>query len=70
MSSVAVERILQESAILLGPADEDPGLRAVRTAILLEDALGVRLSDDDMRPEIMSDPVAVRALLIDTASPD
>ncbi len=69
MTSESVERVLLEAALLTGP-EGDPELEAVRTAILLEDVLGVRLSDADIRPEILGDPAAVRALLAGTAGPD
>jgi hypothetical protein len=46
--------------------DRDPGLDAVQLAILLEDALGVVLTDDEilgLRPGGVADQVVVRSLL-------
>jgi hypothetical protein len=62
VTGVAVERILRECE-LLRDGDEDPGLTAIRTAIILEDIFGIVLSDAEIRPEVMGDPDAVRALL-------
>lgn len=41
----------------------DPDLEAVRLAILLEDVLGLSLSDDDIDLAALSDPDAVESLL-------
>jgi hypothetical protein len=56
------EQVLQEWAAARRP-DSDPELEAVRTAILLEDALGVALTDDQIDPGVLGDPARVRALL-------
>ena len=41
----------------------DPGLEAVRTAILLEDVFGIALSDAEIDPAVLADVPAVAALV-------
>jgi hypothetical protein len=57
-----VDQVLREAEDLRDP-DADPELEAVRTAILLEDSFGIVLSDDDIAPGVLDDPVAVARLL-------
>jgi hypothetical protein len=57
-----VAQVLRESEVLRDP-DADPDLEAVRTAILLEDSLGIVLTDDDITPEILGDPAATASLV-------
>jgi hypothetical protein len=57
-----VAQVLREAEALRDP-DADPDLEAVRTAILLEDALGVVLTDDDITPGVLGDPDAVARLV-------
>ncbi|GAB3256867.1 hypothetical protein [Nocardioides dilutus] len=57
-----VTQILSDAEGLRDP-DADPELEAVRTAILLEDSLGIVLSDDDITPAVMGDPAAVADLV-------
>lgn len=47
----------------LRDVDADPELEAVGLAALLEDVLGVTLSDDEIDLAVLSDPDAVGALL-------
>jgi hypothetical protein len=56
-----VERALDEWRAVRDP-DTEPELEAVRLAILLEDVLGVSLSDDDIDLAVLSDPDAVENL--------
>ena len=48
----------------------DPALEAVRTAIFVEDVFGLTLSDDQINPAVLTDPVALRELVASTTSPD
>ncbi|GEM_PF-284705 len=57
-----IEQVLQEWQSLR-QADADPELEAVRLAILIEDVLGITLSDDDIDLAVLSDPDAVENLL-------
>jgi hypothetical protein len=61
------DRIIREweSTRRPGATGADPDLEAVRTAVLLEDAVGVVLSDEQITPACLGDPAAVRALLAD-----
>jgi hypothetical protein len=67
VTGIAVERILRECE-LLHDGDEDPGLTAIRTAIIVEDVFGVVLSDAEIQPEVMGNPDAVRAVLARSTS--
>lgn len=62
MNDAAVDRILRECALLRKPVD-DPELSALRTAIFLEDALGVTLADEQFDLDPIADPEALRALV-------
>lgn len=57
-----VVQVLREWEPLRVP-DLDPELEAVRGAVLLEDVLGVTLSDDEIDLAVLSDPDAVERLL-------
>jgi len=57
-----VAHVLRDAEALREP-DADPDLEAVRTAILLEDSLGIVLTDDDIDPEVLGDPAAVARLV-------
>jgi hypothetical protein len=57
-----IEQVLHEWQALPG-LDADPELAAVRLTILLEDVLGVTLSDADIDLAVLSDPDAVANLL-------
>jgi len=57
-----VAQVLRDAERLRDPG-VDPALEAVRTAILLEDSLGVVLTDDDIDPQALGDPDAVAALV-------
>ncbi len=57
-----VERILRDySAFRQG--DTDPELEAVRVAILIEDVFGVRLSDADIEPSVLTGTSAVATVV-------
>lgn len=55
-------QVLRDAAGLRDP-HADPDLEAVRTAILLEESLGLVLTDDDIDPAVLGDPAAVAALV-------
>lgn len=55
-----VAEVLAVAARLRDP-EGDPQLEAVKTAILLEDSLGIVLTDDDIRA--LDDPAAVARLV-------
>jgi hypothetical protein len=56
-----VAQVLRDAEALREP-DADPDLEAVRTAILLEDSLGIVLTDEDIDPRVLGDPAAVARL--------
>jgi hypothetical protein len=56
-----VAQVLRDAEALREP-DADPDLEAVRTAILLEDSLGIVLTDADIDPRVLGDPAAVARL--------
>lgn len=56
-----VDRLLAEAAHL--PPVDDPGLDGLRWAVLVEDALGVTLSDAQITAGISSRPSDLRALV-------
>lgn len=62
MSTARLDRILAEYAHLR-EADTDPVLEAVRTAIFVEDAFGVTLTDDQIDTAVLGDADALRHLL-------
>ena len=62
MNRDIVEQILRDYDALCRPGT-DPGLEAVRTAILLEDVFGIALSDADIDPAVLADASAVAALV-------
>jgi len=57
-----VAQVLRDAEALREP-DADPELEAIRTAILLEDSLGIVLTDDDIDPDVLGDPAAVARLV-------
>jgi hypothetical protein len=57
-----IQQVLREWEGLRDP-DGDPELEAVRGAVLLEDVLGITLSDDEIDLAVLSDADAVEALL-------
>ncbi len=62
MTTEAIEAVLAElDALHSSPVD--PQLAAVRTALLVEDALGIVLSDDEIDPSALGDQSAIRQLI-------
>jgi hypothetical protein len=61
MTGVSIERVLQESSFAGRPL-EDPALERLRQAILVEDVLGIVLSDEQLAGCDLSDPTVLRAL--------
>lgn len=57
-----VEEILEELEQLREP-DLDPQLEAVRTALTLEDTLGITLADDEIDPVVLRDAASVTELV-------
>lgn len=57
-----VEQILRDYHAVCRPG-ADPGLEAVRAAILLEDVFGIALSDAEIDPVLLADMPAVAALV-------
>ncbi len=57
-----VEQVLRELEELRD-AKGDPELEAVKAAILLEDSLGITLTDDDIDPSLLADPSSVAQLV-------
>lgn len=55
-----MDRLLDECNHLRPLAD--PELDALRRALLVEDVLGVRTTDQDMDLAVLTDPVALRGL--------
>ena len=62
MNRDIVEQVLRDYDALRRP-DTDPGLEAVRAAILFEDVFGVALSDAEIDPAVFADGSAVAALV-------
>jgi len=57
-----LDELLRQLDELRDP-DLDPELEAVRTAVLLEDSLDITLTDDEISPDVLSDPAAVRQVV-------
>jgi hypothetical protein len=57
-----VEEVLRDYAAMRHP-ETDPGLEAVRTAILLEDIFGIVLTDTEIGPPVLAGFSAVAALV-------
>ena len=57
-----VEQVLRELEEVRD-AKGDPELEAVKAAILLEDSLGITLTDDDIDPSLLADPASVAQLV-------
>lgn len=62
MTSKDVEDVLARISAL-DDVHGDPQLRAVRTALLLEDFFGITLSDAEIDPVELGDPTVIRQLL-------
>ena len=62
MNREQADEVLADFAALTDPRAE-PALEAVKAALMLEDVFGIRLSDSDIDPTVLSDPVAVSGLL-------
>lgn len=62
MNCDIVEQILRDHDVLRRPGT-DPELEAVRAAILLEDVLGITLSDAEIDAVTLAEPSAVAALV-------
>lgn len=60
MSTPPVDRLLEECAHLRPLAD--PALDTLRRALLVEDVLGVHLTDPQISREVLTDPAALRRL--------
>lgn len=67
MTDDLVDRLFGEAVHL--PPVPCPRQAALRWAILLEDALGVVVTDDDITSASLQDPEHVRALLAATTTP-
>ena len=68
MKGASLERILRESSFLRN-SHEDPALHAICNAILIEDALGVVFSDEQLTSRDLQNLTRVRALLSESAHP-
>lgn len=62
MNRDLVEQVLRDYHALRCP-ETDPGLEAVRAAILVEDVFDVVLSDAEIDSAVLADPAAVTALV-------
>jgi hypothetical protein len=62
VSRDTIQQVLRDYDALRRPGT-DPGLEAVRTAILLEDVFGIALSDAEIDPAVLADSAAVAALV-------
>ncbi|MBI3212924.1 MAG: hypothetical protein HYZ38_03820 [Mycobacterium sp.] len=62
MNREQADEVLADFAALTDPRAET-ALEAVKAALMLEDVFGIRLSDSDIDPTVLSDPVAVSGLL-------
>jgi hypothetical protein len=57
-----VTEVLRELVDLRDPTG-DPELEAVKAAILLEDSLGITLTDDDIGPALLGDHLMLAELV-------
>lgn len=62
MTTADPDRILDEFKQLRAD-DEDPGLAAIRWALVVEDVFGITLSDDQIDRVALGEPAALRGLL-------
>ena len=62
MTGADADRVLEEFK-QLRPAGDDPGLAAVRWALIVEDVFGVTLADHQIDLAVLGDPAGLRALL-------
>lgn len=61
MNDAFIDRIVAEwDSARSGAADE--ALEAVRTAIFVEDALGLTLTEQELQPGVLADASAIREL--------
>lgn len=60
MSTTLADRLLAECRHMRPVAD--PQLDALRRTVVIEDVLGIRLDDDQIRLETLTDPAALHAL--------
>jgi hypothetical protein len=68
VNGASLEQILRESSFLRN-SYEDPALQAICNAILIEDALGVVLYDEQLASGDLQNLTRVRALLSESAHP-
>lgn len=68
MNAAEIDRILGERA-LLRVVHEDPELQVIHSAIFIEDAFGVTLTDEQLESGFLDDPAALRAYLSASAQP-
>ena len=67
MTTDPVERLLSEYRHL--PSSGEPTHDALRLAILVEDVLGVTLSDEQITSGHLTDPTLLRRLLAGSSAP-
>lgn len=67
MNGDPVDRLLAESVHL--PHVGDPAQEAIRWAILVEDVLGIVLSDEQITAGPLTDPQRLRSLMAVTSAP-
>lgn len=68
MTISLLDRLLAECEHLR-PESADPDLQAVRLALLIEDVLGVTLTDEQISRDFLLGPKALKSLLTDAAAP-
>jgi hypothetical protein len=68
VNGASLERLVRESSFVRN-SYEDPALRAICNAILIEDALGVVFSDEQLTSGDLQNLTRVRALLSESAHP-
>lgn len=68
MIAVRPDLILAEFSHLRD-ANPDPVLETVRTALLIEDAFGITLTDAQIDPSVLGDPALLRELVVTSGTP-
>lgn len=68
MTTPLLDRVLAELD-QLSPESADPELETVRLALLIEDVLGVTLTDQQISRDFLLNREALRSLLADAATP-
>ena len=68
MNRDRLEQVLQDFERLRDPR-ADPELEAVKAAILLEDVFGIRLSDADIDPALLTRTATMKDLVTRKQSP-